>query len=402
MMASDFSRQTESAGISAIPSRFKRLKLVLVLAVIGFVCVATLGLKSRAARTEEFQRVSKDAAQIRVQVVSPQEAPGSLELQLPGQTQSYYQAPILAQTNGYLKKWYYDIGTKVKAGDIMGEIDTPEVDQRLRQAEANLVQAKAQLDLSTVTFQRFKDLLQRNVVAQQDFDTQRANYLAQQATVNADHAAVRRLQALEDFKLLRAPFDGILTSRNTDIGALITSGSANPLFTVAQVDPLRVYVSVPENFGREVQIGNTADLSFDEFPGRLFPAKVVATSGAIDPSTRTLLTELEVPNPSNELWPGAYTIAHFHLQSSGNSLSIPANTLLFRAGGPSVGVVRDDGKVEIRKVQIGKDLGAQLEIVKGLSSTDQLIVNPSDSLSDGMEVQIEKPGLESSSVAQNS
>ena len=402
MMASDFSRQTESAGISAIPSRFKRLKLILVLAVVGFVCVAALGLKSRAARTKEFQGVSKDAAQIRVQVVFPQEAPGSLELQLPGQTQSYYQAPILAQTNGYLKKWYYDIGSKVKAGDIMGEIETPEVDQQLRQAEANLVQAKAQLDLSTVTFQRFKDLLQRNVVAQQDFDTQRANYLAQQATVNGDHAAVRRLQALEDFKLLRAPFDGIVTSRNTDIGALITSGSANPLFTVAQVDPLRVYVSVPENFGREVQIGTTADLSFDEFPGRLFPAKVVATSGAIDPSTRTLLTELEVPNPSNELWPGAYTIAQFNLQSGGNSLSIPANTLLFRAGGPSVGVVRDDGKVEIRRVQIGKDLGAQLEIVKGLSSTDQLIVNPSDSLSDGMEVHIEKPDLNSSSVAQNS
>ena len=179
-MASDFSRQTESAGISAIPSRFKRLKLILVLAVVGFVCVAALGLKSRAARTKEFQGVSKDAAQIRVQVVFPQEAPGSLELQLPGQTQSYYQAPILAQTNGYLKKWYYDIGSKVKAGDIMGEIETPEVDQQLRQAEANLVQAKAQLDLSTVTFQRFKDLLQRNVVAQQDFDTRRANYLAQQ------------------------------------------------------------------------------------------------------------------------------------------------------------------------------------------------------------------------------
>jgi RND family efflux transporter MFP subunit len=150
-----------------------------------------------------------------------------------------------------------------------------------------------------------------------------------------------------------------VTSRNTDIGALITSGSANPLFTVAQVDPLRVYVSVPENFGKAVKIGTTVDLSFDEFPGRLFPAKVVATSGAIDPSTRILLTELEVPNPSNELWSGAYTIAHFNLQRSGNSLSIPANTLLFRAGGRSVGAVRDDGKVEIRKVQIGKDLGAQ-------------------------------------------
>jgi RND family efflux transporter MFP subunit len=399
MIKSDIQPNNEPTRTSAASRKFKRLKLILFLAAIGFACLIVLGLTSRAANTKAFQQVSNHAAQLRVEVVFPHKSPASLELQLPGQTQAFYQAPIFAQTNGYLKTWNYDIGAKVKAGDILGAIDTPEVDQQLSQAQANLAQAKAQLDLAAVTFRRWRDLVERKVVAWQDFDTQRANYLAQQATVNADAAAVRQLQALEDFKLLRAPFDGVVTSRNTDIGALINSGSGNALFRVAQVNPLRIYVSVPENFGKEVHIGTDADLSFDEFPGRHFPATVVTTSSAIDPTTRTLLTELQVPNRSNELWPGAYTVVHFHLTSTGKSLLIPANTLLFRAEGPAVGVVRADGKVEIRMVQIGTDLGTELEIVDGLSPTDQLIVNPSDSLHDGMQVYIHGPNLSSRSVA---
>jgi RND family efflux transporter MFP subunit len=390
MIASDVQPNIERTGPSGASRKFPRLKLILLLAAIGFTAVIVLGLASRAAKTQAFQQVSDAAAEIRVQVVFPQKSPASLELQLPGQTQAFYQAPIFAQTNGYLKNWHYDIGAKVKAGDILAEIDTPEVDQQLSQARANLVQVKAQLDLAAVTFRRFQDLFQRKVVAQQDYDTQHSNYLAREATVNANAAAVRQLKALENFKLLRAPFDGVVTSRNTDIGALINSGSANTLFTVAQVNPLRVYVSVPENFGKEVHVGTDATLSFDEFPGRHFPATVVTTSNAIDPATRTLLTELQVPNRSNDLWPGAYTVVHLQLTSTGKSLLVPANTLLFRAEGPAVGVVGADGKVEIRKVQIGTDLGSQLEIVNGLSPIDQLIVNPSDSLSDGMEVQIHK------------
>ena len=400
-MKSKVQPNNEPTQTSTASRKFKRLKLILLLAAIGFACVIVLGLTSRASNTKAFQQVSNDAAQLRVQVVFPQKSAASLELQLPGQTQAFYQAPIFAQTNGYLKTWNYDIGAKVKAGDILGEIDTPEVDQQLSQAQANLAQAKAQLDLAAVTFRRFQDLVERKVVALQDFDTQHSNYLAQEATVNSDAAAVRRLEALEDFKLLRAPFDGVVTSRNTDIGALINSGSGNALFRVAQVNPLRVYVSVPENFGKEVHVGTDADLSFDEFPGRHFPATVVTTSSAIDPTTRTLLTELQVPNRSNELWPGAYTVVHFHLTSTGKSLLIPANTLLFRAEGPAVGLVGADGKVEIRMVQIGTDLGTQLEIVNGLSPTDQIIINPSDSLSDGMQVHIHKPNLSSSSVAHN-
>jgi RND family efflux transporter MFP subunit len=406
MTESDVPQKIERAEASAAPRQFKHLKLTLVLTTIGFVCIMLLGLAARAGDTKRFRQVSKESAQIRVQVVFPKKAPASIDLQLPGQTEAFYQAPIYAQTNGYLKDWCYDIGAKVKAGDILGEIETPEVDQQLREAKDDLTQAKAQLDLSDVTYRRYQDLYQRQVISAEDFDTQHANYLSQKATVEADSAAIRKLQALENFKLLRAPFDGIVTARNTDIGALISpqdfkrnSGYADALFVVAQVNPLRVYVSVPEKFSDEVHVGTEADLSFDELPGRHFPAKVVTTSGAIDPTTRTLLTELEVPNPSNELLPGAYTVVHLHLTSTGKSLLIPANTLLFRKEGPAVGVVRAGGKVEIRKVKIGTDLGTQLEIVNGLSSSDRLIVNPSDSLSNGIEVHIVKPNLDSSSIA---
>ena len=401
MMAPEVSQKTGSTDPSAAPRRFKRLKLILFLGTIGFICVAVLGLASRSATTKKFQKVADAAAQFNVRVVSPEKSPASVELQLPGQTHAYYEAPIYAQTNGYLKKWYYDIGAKVKAGDILGEIDTPEVDQELSQAQATLATAKAQLTLAAANFHEAQHLWQTNVDSKRDFETMQSNYLAQQSTVDGDADAVQRLQALENFKFLRAPFDGIVISRSTDIGDLIVSGSGQKLFIVDQEDPLRVYVSVPENFAKQVQLGTKADLSLDEFPGRLFPATVVTTSNAVNPTNRTQLVELQVPNPSNELWPGAYAEVHFHLDSIGNTLLIPANTLLFRREGPAVGVVKAGGNVEIRKVQIGQDLGTQLEIVKGLSPTDQIIVNPSDSLSTGMVVHVVEPNQRSDSMAEN-
>jgi len=360
----------------------------LFLGAIGFICIVILGVILRSSTTNRFQKVADAAAQFNVQVVYPEKSPSSVELQLPGQTHAYYEAPIFAQTTGYLKMWYYDIGAKVKAGDILAEIDTPEVDQELSQAKETLTMAKAQLDLATANFHEAQDLFQRKVTTQRDLDTMQSNYLALQSTVKGDADAVQRLQALEDFKFLRAPFDGIVINRSTDVGDLIVSGSGKKLFIVDQQDPLRVYVHVPENFARQVQEGTKANLSFDEFPGRLFPATVVTTSKAVDPSNRTHLVELHVPNPTHELWPGAYTEVHFHIESAGSTLQIPANTLLFRNGGSAVGVVKADGKVEIRNVQIGKDLGTRLEIVKGVSATDQLIVNPSDSLNQGMEVHV--------------
>ena len=400
-MATEVPPKTERSDPSAAPRRFKLLKLILFLGAISFISVAVLGLASRTATTQRFQKVADAAAQFNVQVVSPEKSPASVELQLPGQTHAYYEAPIYAQTNGYLKMWYYDIGAKVKAGDILGKIDTPEVDQELSQAQATLAMAKAQLTLATANFHEAQDLFQRKVTTQRDLDTMHSTYLAQQSTVNGDADAVQRLQALENFKFLRAPFDGIVINRSTDIGDLIVSGSGKKLFIVDQENPLRVYVHVPENFAEEVQVGTKADLSLDEFPGRLFSATVVTTSSAVDPTNRTHLVELHVPNPSNELWPGAYTEVHFHLNSVGNTLLIPANTLLFRKEGSAVGVVKSDGKVEIRKVQIGKDLGTQLEIVKGLSPTDQLIVNPSDSLNDGIQVHVVEPTQNLSTLAEN-
>jgi RND family efflux transporter MFP subunit len=390
MMATEVPQKTGGSDPPAAPRRFKRLKLILFLGTIGLISAAVL-LALRAASTQRFQKVTDAATQVDVQVVFPQRPPATTELQFPGQTHAYYEAPIYAQTSGYLKKWYYDIGAKVKAGDILGEIDTPEVDQELSQAQATLAMAKAQLALAAANFQEAQRLWQTNVDSKRDFETMHSNYLAQQSTVNGDADAVQRLQALENFKFLRAPFDGIVVSRTTDIGDLVVSGSGQKLFIVDQENPLRVYVSMPENFAEEVQVGTKADLSLDEFPGRLFPATVVTTSDAVNPTNRTQLTELQVPNPSYELWPGAYTEVHFHLDSVGNTLLIPANTLLFRREGPAVGVVQSDGKVEIRKVQIGQDLGTQLEIVKGLSPTDQLIVNPSDSLTTGMEVHVVEP-----------
>jgi RND family efflux transporter MFP subunit len=401
MMAPEVQQKTERTDTSAAPRRFKRLKLILFLGAISFICVAVLGLASRSATTKRFQKVADAAAQFNVQVVSPEESPASVDLRLPGQTHAYYEAAIYAQTSGYLKKWYYDIGAKVKAGDILGEIDTPEVDQELSQAKATLATAKAQLALATANYHEARDIFQKKVTSQRDLETMQATYLAEQSTVNGDAAAVQRLQALEDFKFLRAPFDGIVINRSTDIGDLIVSDSGKKLFIVDQEDPLRVYVHVPENFAEEVQVGSKADLSFDEFAGRLFSATVVTTSSAVDPTNRTHLVELHVPNPSNELWPGAYTVVHFHIESVGRSLMIPANTLLFRNGGSAVGVVTSDGKVEIRKVQIGKDLGTRLEIAKGLSPTDQLIVNPSDSLNNGMKVHVVEPNQDSGSIAEN-
>ena len=382
-----------STDTSAAPRRFKWLKLLLFLGAIGLVSVAIF-LASRTATTKRLQKVTSETIPADVQVVFPQKPPASVELQLPGHTYSYYEAPICAQTSGYLKKWYYDIGAKVKAGDILGEIDTPEVDQELSQAEATLATGKAKLTLAATNFDEAKRLWQTNVDSKRDFETMQADYLAQQSTVNADTYAVQRLQALENFKFLRAPFDGIVTSRSTDIGDYV-SGSGQKLFIVDQENPLRVYVCVPENFAKQVQVGTKADLSLDEFPGRLFPATVVTTANAVNPTNRTELVELQVPNPSFALWPGAYTEVHFRLKSAGNTLFIPANALLFRREGPAVGVVQSDGNVKICQVHIGEDLGTQLEIINGLSPTDQIIVNPSDSLSTGMKVHVVEPGTPS-------
>jgi len=370
------------------PKQARPIRLITLCLGAGFVVLAVTGIISRAGSVATLQQETNRAAELTVAVVSPKKAPATVTIDLPGQTQAYIQAPIFAQTTGYLKKWYFDIGSKVKAGDVLAEIDTPQVDQQLSQAKATLKEAQAAVDLSRANFVRAQDLLQRKVIAQQDFDTASSDYRTKDATVSADAAAVSQLQALEDFKIVKAPFAGVLTARNTDIGQIVTSGSGTALFTVAQISPLRIYVNVPETMAGYVQEGGPASVSFSGFPGQKFSGKVVRTAGAIDPNSRTLLTEIDVANDSGELFPGSYTPVHLETQGP-KSLLVPSSTLLFRSEGASLAIVGTDNRVHIQKVKVGRDLGGELEIVSGLSPTDQIILNPADSLADGTLVRLE-------------
>jgi RND family efflux transporter MFP subunit len=368
-------------------ARKRRIEFPFLAGAVVLIALAVIGVEVRSSRTQAVRQRSQPAAESAVTVVHPQKASITIPV-LPGQTQAYTDAPIFAQTSGYLKKWYFDIGAKVKAGDVLAEIDTPEVDQELAQAQAQIKVAQAALNLAEVTYRRNQDLFNRKVIAVQDFDTAADTYRENQATVMADQANINQLEALEGFKVVRAPFTGIVTARNTDIGDYIASGSGSQLFRMQQTSPLRVYVNVPQIFAQMVKLGTEGDLALDEFPGRKFVGHVTNTSGAIDPTSRTLLTELQVPNETGELFPGAYTLIMLRVMDNTGILTIPSDALLFRSEGATVGVVDADSKVEIRKITISLNLGDKLEISQGLSKTDQVIVNPSDSLANGMTVKI--------------
>jgi RND family efflux transporter MFP subunit len=372
-------------------ARRKGVRLPFLAGGALFIAIAVMGIYSRTTLETGLQQRSNEAAEMIVSVIHPEKASTTIPLQLPGQTRAYIEAPIFAQTTGYLKKWYFDIGAKVKAGDVLAEIDTPQVDQQYNQARAQLKVAEAARDLAEVTYKRDQDLYNRRVIAAQDFDTAADTYRQSQATVNVDQASVNALEALENFKIVKAPFDGIVTERDTDIGAYVPSGSGVQLFRMAQTSPLRVYINVPQTFARFVKAGTQAELTLNELPGREFPAHVTNTAGAIDPTSRTLLTELEVPNQTGELLPGAYAQIKLKLQGDTGLVTVPSNVLLFRSEGTAVGIVRPDGKVEIKKVVINRDLGDKLQISQGISESDQVVVNPSDGLVDGMHAKIATP-----------
>ena len=374
---------------NAVPqvARKRKIRFFFLPAATVLIALAAIKVDTPSSTTLSTQPHSNSAAPTTVTVVHPQKASITIPV-LPGQTEAYTDAPIYAQTSGYLKKWYFDIGAKVKAGGILAEIDTPEVDQELAQAQAQIKVAQAALNLAEVTWRRDQDLYNRKVIAVQDFDTATDTYRENQATVMVDQANINQLEALEGFKILRAPFNGIVTARNTDLGDYIASGSGTQLFRMQQTSPLRIYVNVPQTFAQVVKIGTEGDLNLDEFPGRKFVGHVTNTANAIDPTSRTLLTELQVPNETGQLFPGAYARITLKVNDNTGILTIPSNALLFRSEGTTVGVVDADGKVEIRKIAIGLNLGDKLEISQGLSVTDQVIVNPSDSLANGMTVEI--------------
>jgi RND family efflux transporter MFP subunit len=325
-----------------------------------------------------------------VNVVHPTPSAPLQEIVLPGNTQAFTDSPIYARTSGYLVHWYFDIGARVKKGDLLADIETPEIDQQLQQAQAQLETAQANYDLAKTTAARWEYLLKTNSVSKQETDQAVANQAAQKAGVDSNSANVRRLQQLQSFEKVYAPFDGVITARNTDIGALIDAGSAaasRELFHMAALSTLRVFVPVPEVYSNAARPGAAATLTLDEYPGRVFHGTLVRNSSAIDPASRTLLVEVDVDNPDSLLLPGAYVQVHLKLPAMTRSVTIPANTLLFRREGLRVGVVRG-GQANLVPVTIGRDYGARVEIVSGLRPSDSIIVDPSDSLVNDAPVRL--------------
>jgi RND family efflux transporter MFP subunit len=362
---------------------------MIVVAVI-VAAVVIFGIAARHGSEHVLEKETAAAAIPSVNVVYPSSSTLSSEIALPGNTQAYMDTPIYSRTNGYLKSWYFDIGAHVRKGQLMAQIETPEVDQQLQVAQADLKSAEANLDLANTTSTRYQNLLKTNSVSKQETDVAMSDASAKKAAVDASMANVRRLEQLQSFEKVYAPFDGIVTARNTDVGRLISAGqntTPQELFHLAAIGKLRVYVSVPEAYSSAVKDGAKATLTLDEYPGKTFEGTIARNSNAIDQSTRTLNVEVDVDNPKAELLPGAYAFVHFKVPAHAASLMLPSNTLLFRSEGLRVGVVRD-GRVQLVPVKIGRDAGATVEIASGLTANDAVILDPSDSLASGQEVQI--------------
>src|SRR6202140_1712546 len=367
-------------------------------AIILLVVVALLisGILSRVRHRAILRTEASEMAVTPVSVVLPKRTAPTDEIVLPANVQPFITSPIYAQATGYLKEWNFDIGAHVKKGQLLAVIQSPEVDQQLQQARSNLLTAQANLELASITKTRYQGLLKSNAVSQQDVDNAVGTYNANKAIVEADKAAVEQYAALVSFEKVYAPFDGVITARNTDIGDLINSGSSSnvktDLFHIAQPGTLRVYVNVPEEYSRGVKVGMTADLSLAEFPDRKFQGKVVRTADAINLTTRTLLVEVDVDNPTGTLLTGSYAEVHLAVPSQASPFLLPVNTLLFRTEGLRVGVVKD-GKVVLTTITPGHDFGNEIEIVAGLKADDQVIINPPDSIVAGQQVQIVKATL---------
>src|SRR5579862_645879 len=369
----------------------RRTAILIAAAALAVVAVVIYsGIHSRAVAESRLTQRTQEAAIPTVAVVFPREGATLQEIVLPGNTQAFSDAPIYARTNGYLKHWYFDIGAHVQKGQLLAEIETPEVDQQLLQARADLDTAHANLDIAKITATRWQDLVSTGSVSQQETDQAVSNLSAVKAAAESSAANMRRLEQLQSFQKIYAPFDGIITARNTDIGALIDAGAntqPKELFHIAAIHTLRLYVSVPEVYSRAARSGAPATLTLDEFPGQTFHGTLVRNANSIDIASRTLLVEVDVDNPTGQLLPGAYVFVHLKLPDETRSVTIPSNTLIFRKEGLQIGLVRN-GKAELVPVKIGHDYGNSVEIVSGLQSTDAVIVDPSDSLVAGLPVRV--------------
>jgi len=369
--------------------------------IVGIVLVLCLayavfeGIHSRVQAKVDLHQLALNSATPFVNIVYPKGGAEAEEIELPGNTQAFTDTPIYARTNGYVKQWYVDIGARVKQGELLAEIETPELDQQLQQARANLKNAEANLQIADITATRWQNLLKTDSVSRQETDQAISDLHSKQALVDSNRANVARLEQLQSFEHIIAPVDGVITARNTDLGALIQADTTAPkeIFHLSAVHKLRIYVPVPEVYASSVKTGDQVDVTLDAFPGQNFKGTVVRNANAIDSTSRTLNVEVDVDNSSGRLLPGAYAFVRFKVPATKGAVTIPSNALLFRAEGLRVGVVRNS-HVALRPITIGQDYGSAVEVLAGLTIRDAVIVNPSDSLANGAEVQIENKANE--------
>jgi RND family efflux transporter MFP subunit len=392
----DLQQQQSQPKPSRPGSGATRAILVLFLVFVAVIAVVVYtGILSRTASAASLERETHEDSVLAVSVVHPKAGGAEEEVVLPGNIQAFTDSPIYARTTGYLRKWYVDIGTHVKAGELLAEIDAPELDHQLQQAKADLETAQANLRLSQSTADRWEFLLKTQSVSRQETDEKVGDLSAKKAMVDASSNAVHRLEDLQSYERVTAPFDGVITARNTDVGALIDAGANTPgreLFHLAATNSLRVFVSVPEVYDRAAQSGAHAVLQLTEFPDRHFTGTLVRNANAIDTASRTLLVEVDVENPTGELLPGAYVLVHLKLPGkTSHGYTIPVNTMLFRSEGLRVGVVRE-GRAQLVPITLGRDYGTVVEVLAGLSPNDRIIANPADSLISGQPVRIASSG----------
>src|SRR5258706_5564563 len=393
-------QEPQSPGNVATQQRPRRGWIIALVVFLVFAGILASGILERLHTSPALRGETADMAVPTVSVVTPKRAAPLQEIKMPGNVQPFTQSPIFARTNGYLKRWYFDIGAHVKKGELLAVIDSPEVDQQLQAARSNLLTAQANLELATITKDRYQGLKKTNAVSQQDVDNAVGTYNANKAIVEADQAVVEQYSALVSFEKVYAPFDGVITARNTEIADLINAGSnANArtdLFHMAQPGVLRVYVNVPEEYSQATTTGLTADLTLAEFPGRTFTGKLVRTAEAINYTTRTLLAEVDVNNPSGQLLSGAYAEVHFKVPGHASTYILPVDTLLFRKEGLNVAIV-ENGKAKLVPVMPGRDFGDTIEIISGLQGNESVISSPPDSIVAGDKMQIAQPQSQAAS-----
>ena len=377
----------------ASPSKFPTGLLVLVIALLVVGLIVFRGITARQKESSNLLRETHEMAVPSVLVIQPKRGSKTQEIVLPASMQAFTDSPIYARTNGYLKRWLVDIGAHVKSGQLLAEIDTPEVDQQLYQARADLNTAQANYNLSQITAARYQALLKTDAIARQDVDNAVGDLEAKKAMVASAQSNVKRLEDTQAFQKIYAPFDGVITARKIDIGALINSGNGGPaqeLFHIASIHQLRVYVNVPQAYSRATKPGLTADLTLAEFPGRRFPGKLMRTSESIDAASHTLLVEVAVANPTGELLPGGYAELHIKLPTEISTFTLPVNTLIFRSEGLQVASIKDN-RVALIPVTLGRDFGSEVEVISGLNGDENVVLNPPDSLETGEAVRVSGP-----------